>query len=169
MAKYCPSCGAELEENAKFCKACGEKIGTGAAAVAAAGAAAGSVFDEAAEKLKDLNNTADTTSEFDPEDIAKNKIFAIFAYLGWLVLIPIFAAKESKFARFHANQGIVLAIASTLGIILISLLPSIKIVYLIAWLFELAVFALMVIGIYNAANGKAKDLPVIGTFRILNY
>lgn len=165
MAKFCPNCGAELEEGAKFCKSCGAKIGAGAAA----GAAAGSKFDEAAEKVKNLNNTADSTADFDPDDIAKNKVFAILAYFGWLVLIPIFAAKESKFARFHANQGIVLAIASTLGIILISLLPSIRIVYLIAWLFELAVFACMLIGIYNAANGRAKDLPVIGTFRILNY
>ena len=31
---------------------------------------------------------------------------AILAYFGILVLIPILAAKDSKFARFHANQGL---------------------------------------------------------------
>ena len=35
---------------------------------------------------------------------------AVLAYFGILVLIPILAAKESKFARFHANQGLILLI-----------------------------------------------------------
>ena len=51
------------------------------------------------EKLNELNNTADTTNEFDPQDIQNNKAMAILAYLSWLVLIPLFAAKDSKFAR----------------------------------------------------------------------
>lgn len=57
------------------------------------------------EKFQNLNNTSDMTSQFDPRDIQNNKVMAILAYFGILVLIPIFAAKESKFARFHANQG----------------------------------------------------------------
>ncbi len=64
------------------------------------------------QKFNAATNTADTTSEFDPNDINQNKIMAILAYFGILVVIPILAAKESKFARFHANQGLVLFIAS---------------------------------------------------------
>ena len=45
------------------------------------------------EKWNELNNTADATAEYDPNDIQQNKVMAIFAYLSWLVLIPIFAAK----------------------------------------------------------------------------
>ena len=48
----------------------------------------------------------------DPADFEKNKIFAILAYLGILVLIPILAAKDSPFAKYHANQGLVLLIGS---------------------------------------------------------
>ena len=62
------------------------------------------------ETIKNLNNTNDFTEEFEQEDIQNNKTMAILAYIGILVLIPIFAAKESKFARFHANQGLVLLI-----------------------------------------------------------
>ncbi|MBR5426739.1 MAG: hypothetical protein IK118_00195, partial [Clostridia bacterium] len=65
------------------------------------------------EKFNELNNTPDTTAEFDPADVQANKAMGVLAYLSWLVLIPIFAAKNSRFARFHANQGIVLAIAWT--------------------------------------------------------
>ncbi len=53
--------------------------------------------------LHNLNNTADTTAEFDHNDISANKGMAILAYLDPLVLIPIFAEKGSKFARFHSN------------------------------------------------------------------
>ena len=67
------------------------------------------------EKFQAMNNTADTTNEHNPQDIEQNKVMAILAYLGILVLIPLFAAKESKFARFHTNQGLILCIC---GIIL---------------------------------------------------
>ena len=46
-------------------------------------------------------------------DIEKNKPMAILAYLSWLVLIPVLLGRKSKFARYHANQGLVIAIAET--------------------------------------------------------
>ena len=47
----------------------------------------------------------------DPQDVQANKVMAILAYFGLFVLIPLFAAKESPFARFHTNQGLILLIA----------------------------------------------------------
>ena len=47
---------------------------------------------------------------FNTEDVSENKVFGILSYIGILVLIPIFAAKNSQYARFHANQGLVLFI-----------------------------------------------------------
>ena len=41
-------------------------------------------------------------------DAEQNKVFGILAYLGILCLIPLLAAKDSRFARYHANQGLVL-------------------------------------------------------------
>ena len=125
------------------------------------------------EKLNELNNTKDTTGEFDAQDIQNNKAMAILAYLSWLVLIPLFAAKDSKFARFHCNQGLVLAIAEIVVIFVCGLLDGLPI---IGWIFGLAegliglvclIFAIL--GIVNAANGKAKELPIIGKFRILKF
>lgn len=111
----------------------------------------------------------------DARDAEENKVMAILAYLGLLVLVPLFAAKDSPFARFHTNQGLVLAIAEiAFGVVygLISFLVT-----LIAWqllfivsilgLLGLVFLVLMIIGIVNAANGQKKELPVIGRFRIL--
>ena len=123
------------------------------------------------EKINELNNTKDTTAEFDQADIENNKIMGILAYISFLVLVPILAAKDSKFARFHANQGLVLLIASIASGIIIG---ALGILPLIGWIFsivgavvEIATVIFMVLGIVNAAQGRAKELPVIGGIKIL--
>lgn len=126
-------------------------------------------------KFEQLNNTPDTTAEFSSEDIQQNKVMAILAYFGILVLVPIFGAKDSKFARYHANQGLVLFLAAIAYSIATSILTSILIA--ISWrlaflstifsLVSIAFLVLMVLGIINAANGKAKELPIIGKFKLL--
>lgn len=49
--------------------------------------------------------TEDNTSEFEQEDINQNKVMAVLAYIGILVLVPLLAAPNSKYARYHVNQG----------------------------------------------------------------
>lgn len=123
------------------------------------------------QKINEFNNTKDSTSEFDPNDIQQNKVMAILAYLSWLVLIPLFAAKESKFARYHCNQGIMLAIAEIIVWVIFGML---SIIPYVGWIFivlnsliSLVCLVFAVTGIINAANGKAKELPFIGKFNIL--
>lgn len=122
--------------------------------------------------LKDqITNTTDTTEEFEQEDIEKNKVLSIFAYLSWLLLIPLFAAKDSKFARYHVNQGLILAIIEIVSWVVFGILTIIPYVGFIFWilgiLVSLCCVALAVLGIINVANGKAKELPFIGKIRIL--
>lgn len=123
------------------------------------------------ETIKNLNNTTDHTGTMNPSDIESNKVMGILAYLSWLVIIPLLAAKDSKFARFHCNQGIVLAIVEIVISILVSILSGIP---LIGWIFSLVggliglvCLILTIIGIINVVNGKAKELPLIGGIRIL--
>ncbi len=123
------------------------------------------------DKLNELTNTKDSTAEFDQNDIQQNKAMAILAYLSWLVLIPLFAAKESKFARFHCNQGIILAIIEIAVWIVFAFLlfiPVLRWLFLIIELLISLVFlAFAILGIVNAANGKAKELPIIGKIKLL--
>ena len=114
-----------------------------------------------ADKIK--AEVDDYTEEIDPEDIEKNKPMAILAYLGFLVFIPIFAAKDSKFARFHANQGLILFLIEFILI----WFTRVKV---LGWLFnllELVVWLLAIVGIVYVVQGKAKELPVIGNWKIL--
>lgn len=58
--------------------------------------------------MSNIFNTPDTTASYSAADVQNNKAMGILSYLGILVLIPILAAKDSPFARYHANQGLVL-------------------------------------------------------------
>ena len=99
---------------------------------------------------------------FDSEDVAKNKVFAVLAYIWILFLIPLLAAKDSKFARYHAYQGVALFVAWVIVGVIDRLLPySLS---GIGWLLSVGLLVLMVMGIINAAQGRGRPLPLIGGF-----
>lgn len=110
------------------------------------------------------------------DDIKDNKLMAILAYFGILVLVPILAAPNSKFARFHANQGVVLLIAAVVYMIGTSIIGGAigilsytisSVFVMILDLGNLVLFVLMIIGIINAYKGEYKELPYLGQFKIL--
>lgn len=200
---FCGKCGQKVEEGVKFCPACGTPLQINAAqpvnetvqqpttqpapqTVQAEGQEATAKVTAAADtlgnKLGNLNNTTDSTAGFDKTDIEQNKVMALLSYFGILVFIPIFAAKDSKFARYHANQGLTLFIALfgwwIVDYILTLLLRSLLWRGLGLWeiyslcgtvlnLVYIIFTVLAVIGIINVLNGKAKELPVIGKYKIL--
>jgi len=105
----------------------------------------------------------------DPNDVEKNKGMAILAY--FLFFIPMLTeAKDSKFAMFHANQSLILALVAIGIFVLGSIIAMVTFGFggglvLIAWL---AWIVFWVMGIVNAANGKMKELPLIGGIHILD-
>ena len=127
------------------------------------------------EKISAINNTVDTTSEYDPQDIEKNKFMAILAYFGILVIIPILAAKDSKFARFPSNQGLTLCITAILYVIAYNIFSGIILSISVHLFWLVSIVGLLgfmfliwfILGIINAAKGRAKELPFIGHFKLL--
>ena len=105
------------------------------------------------------------------KDAEANKIMGVLAYFGILFLVPYFAAKESPFAKFHANQGCVLFIVEiAIGI----MMSIVRFIPVIGWLLAILIYLLylvcivfMILGIINAAKGEMKKLPVIGKYSIL--
>lgn len=174
---FCSQCGNQLADESKFCDKCGAPVG-GADSQSANNKTkniSDSVEDLGA-KIADFNNTADYTSEFDQTDISSNKAFAALAYLGILVLIPILAAPNSKFARFHSNQGLSLLIVNVITSIVLSIVriamyaiadPLGRIISVITWAVGILILVLAIIGIINSVQGKAKELPLIGKIKLL--
>lgn len=166
---FCKKCGNGVPEGSKYCPSCGMPVPPA---------------QDFAARVRDWNDTDDTTNQFYPEDIRSNKGMAVLSYLGILVLIPIFAASHSRFARYHANQGLVLFIFSAAYGIVRSIAMGILWCVLGGWatwpfnmayhivngatgLVGIVFFIYMILGIVNAANGRAKELPIIGKIRIL--
>lgn len=172
---FCSNCGTQVEDGVRFCPSCGNTMGTSGAQAPSEAAQPAADPRDFSDKIAALNNTADTTAEFTKADIDQNKAMAILAYFGPLVLIPLLAAKNSKYARYHSNQGLILLISAIVYSIAYSILSVI--VYAISWrlgfivsilsIVGIVFTILAIIGIVNAATGRAKELPIIGKFRIL--
>lgn len=106
---------------------------------------------------------------------SNDKVYGILSYIGILVLVPLLAGK-TQFARYHANQGLVLFIADIiLGVMIgitvgvLGLLGVIGVVLgsIVSGIFGLCIFVLVIMGIINAANGEMKPLPVIGGITLI--
>ncbi|MBQ4043229.1 MAG: zinc ribbon domain-containing protein [Clostridia bacterium] len=195
---FCPKCGKEVAADAKFCTSCGAQLGeaakaeevkteegkteetkaeeikteetpeTGETLETPAGAQQENLGDTINEKAQQLMNTPDTTSEYDPADIEANKVLSLLSYLGILWLIPLLAAPNSRFAKFHTNQGLILWIANLIVGVAGGVLAIIPILgWLVALALGIIMLVLMIIGIVNAVQGRAKQLPIIGKYTLL--
>ena len=153
----CPKCDFEISKKENFCPYCGHDLN-----------------DNKTKEEKDINQTFTSTyteDGYETEDIEKNKIIALFSYLSFLFIIPLIVAPNSKYARFHINQGIILCITNVIcGVIsgFLEFIPGLENIYdLTGTALDILMTCLCVYGIYNAVNGKVKKLPVIGNFNIL--
>lgn len=99
----------------------------------------------------------------DPADVEKNKMMAGLAYL--LFFLPLIACPESQYAKFHANQGLLLLIVSIAGNIILGIIPILG--WILLPVFGIAVFVFFIMGLINGFQGKAKKLPLFGKFTIL--
>lgn len=158
---YCSNCGKELGEGANFCSGCGAQQGeqqgyTGSAA-------SGRSFDPQ-QAYEQFTNTPDSSYDFDAVDVETHKGICVLCYLGLLLLIPLLMYKDSPYVRYHCNQGLILLIFS----VIVSAVAAIPILgWIITIIGGIFSFVLFIIGIVNTVNGRCRELPLIGRFRIL--
>ena len=148
--QICPQCGAVVEADATECRYCRTKLDGSTST------------NQMPYQQNVFQNTANGNS-----DVESNKVFAILAYIGILVLVPIFAAPNSKFAKFHANQGLVLFIAEVILLAIAWTLGGLWIIRLLVNVARILCLVLAILGIVAAAQGEEKELPVIGSIHIL--
>ncbi len=98
------------------------------------------------------------------EDAEKNKAMAIIAYI--IFFIPLLAARDSKFAMYHANQGLNLFLLAVAGNIILGIIPFLG-WFLMATIFPIVIFVFAIMGIINASKGEMKPLPLIGKFELI--
>lgn len=114
--------------------------------------------------------------EYDPDyfpqsEVKQNKLMAVLAYLGILVLIPVLAGdKSSDYLKQHINQGLVLFVIDAVIEVTEKIVDHVILVGdALSWAVDVANFAffiLAIMGIVSAAKGTRKLLPTIGNIRI---
>lgn len=179
----------QANDEAKFCEVCGARLVS-----AGEQHANENLAEEAKKESANANRPNDAQAGFtapgtaarsEAADMEYGKAMAVLAYLNILVLIPLLAAKDSKFARYHTNQGMILWITWIIAFVALRILAAVAallagtiilaglsaLLLILICILALAVWglyiALVVIGIINAATGVTKELPVIGKLRLL--
>ena len=131
--KYCPHCGAEIADDVRFCPTCGK------------------------ETVVVVTNT---DPQFDPQDIADNRIMAMLGYLSMGVL-PMLGCRNSAFAMHHVNQALWIFIGSMLCSLAAGILAFTFIIPILAGIALIVLFVFEIMGIVRALKGSGKYLPFV--------
>lgn len=92
-------------------------------------------------------------------------ILAYFSLIGWLIA---YLAGDKEGAKFHLNQGLVLAIAEIVLSVVNTVLGFIPIIGgIIGTVLGILLFVLWIIGLVAAIKGEEKAVPVLGGIKIL--
>lgn len=173
--KQCPNCKLNAEDDRLFCEKCGTKL-----------EAAPTPQPQPEPPRQQFNYNAryqppqyqpvppvevdeyDHTSEFDPAEIADNKLIAAVVYLLGVagIVIALLAAKDSKYVMFHVKQELKFIIVSTLVTMAIALLSWTFIVPIVGAIIVLALMVCELICVYNVFTNQVREAPII---RSLNF
>ena len=107
---------------------------------------------------------------FASEDVANHKAHALCAYLHIIIglplfLVPLIAAPNSRFARFHGDQGLTHFLVIVVGSVVLMIIPILG--WLLLFPFFIVMIILGILGIINVAKGQGKRLPLIGRWTII--
>lgn len=106
-------------------------------------------------------------------DYSDHKMYAILGYiLPFLFFIPLMneSSKNNPFARFHANQQLILLI---LGIAVYMFVNPFLFMslgysgYMFSSLLNLGLIVFVILGVMHASQEEMKELPLIGGFKLL--
>ncbi len=176
---FCKNCGSNIPDGATFCSSCGTPV-QNAAQQAAPQPQQYEASQQAAPQPQQYEASQQTFND-ETADVQNNKAMAILSYIGILVLIPLFAAKDSKYAKYHARQGLTLFILEVAYYIVSWIIKRIlwnvlpwsmfgiySAVSTILSLCSIFFLVIAIIGIVNAAKGESKELPLIGKIDFIN-
>ena len=139
------------------------------------------IADKTINAVEGFMNTEDHKSEFSDEEVQKNKTMAILSYIPIVAIVFLIMGKhkESKYLKFHLNQGLSLAIAYVVVSVISSILGIVFAVEamvrdslplwvsFVSYLLYCVCFIAMMYGIINTANNKSKEIPLIGKIKLL--
>lgn len=155
--KYCPKCGAQMEDNAAFCPNCGNNAQPNGSP------------NQAPVYAAPEPDPFDHTGEFDAKDISENKVLCMLVYLMGAIgiIYALLAGKDSKYVAFHVRQALKFEVVTILLGIVMALLFWTIIVPIVGGVCLAIVLVLKVICFFQICSGKAKEPAIIRSLGFL--
>ena len=92
------------------------------------------------------------------------KLTGIIAYLTLIGWIIAYLVGDKEGAKFHLNQALVLAICNMANTV-IGMIPIIGTIA--SFIISIVLLVFVIMGIISAAKEEEKELPIIGSIKIL--
>lgn len=116
-------------------------------------------------------HSKDHTMEFDPVDIKENAVVAAVCYITPLFFLPLILRPDSRFARFHANQGLLILIFASI----LKAIPKctkympVPLFFptLTSYVLSVVAFGFFLYGFIHALKGEARELPFFGGITLI--
>lgn len=125
------------------------------------------------EKESESSASKEKKESMDSEELQKKKIVCCLAYVfGILFFLPLILYPKDDFAKFHANQSLVILLTSIIVSALCSILgmiPAIGFVFgIIGGVLGFVILIACILGIVAVVQDEKTKLPLIGNIRIIS-
>lgn len=108
----------------------------------------------------------DLSYRFDYETTRHAKVASALGYLFFV--IPLIMCPDSKFARYHANQSLIMCFLVVIAGVVVSFMPN-MVGFLLMVLILLFVLFFSIRGFSFALRGIARRIPFFGKLIIIQY
>ncbi len=103
--------------------------------------------------------------------VQKKLILSLAYVFGILFFLPLVCYPGDEEARFHANQSLLLLLATVIGEVVfgvLTLIPAVGIVFsILCGIFGLLILLCCIYAIVCICKGEKGELPVIGRIRLI--
>lgn len=106
------------------------------------------------------------------DELTQKKVICSLAYLfGILFFLPLVVYPNDEFAKFHANQALVVLLTVIIGEVIfgiLTIIPAVGIVFsILCGVFGLLMLIACILAILGVVREEKYEIPVIGKIKIL--
>ena len=161
--KVCPKCGLRLEDHMQVCPRCNHSFEPREYRDDPGYRDNGGYRPAPPQYAPD---PFDHTHEFAPQDVSRNKVFALAGYLlGFIgIVIALLYSKESPYLKFHIHQAMKITVTQAL-LVLVFCIPLLG--WLAGWVCSVILYVVQWICVFRTASGKSMEVPILKKYEFL--
>ena len=125
------------------------------------------------QKIRNEDRNEQNTQIPASDDKTAYKLICALGYVpcGLLFFLPLIVYSNDEFAKYHANQALVLFLTAVIGEVVLGVLSVIPflsgVMYVLTSVYSVLMLVLCILGILNVVREEKNPLPVIGKINLL--